>query len=318
MKLIPISKVKFVLQKHSPELWVGAGIVSIIAGTVMACRASLHLNDIMDNHEVNMDELKALREKAEDYENGTISEEEREDDYFSEEDIKAMTVKQYKVDKAKITLKTAGYISKEYAPAALLIGGGIMMIITGHRILCKRNAALLAAYTTLEQSFGDYRSRVRERYGEEVEQELYSGTTYIDTTKTVTDGDGKKKKIKEKTPILGVSVSPYARFFDEANTGEWDKASDYNHMFLTCQQNQANEKLRVRGYLFLNEVYRMLGLAETPTGAICGWILPEHSGEEEDGDSYVEFIIHDGRDLETSEGGLLVDFNCQGVIYEKI
>lgn len=315
MKLIPISKLKFLLQKHSPEIWVGAGIVTIIAGTVMACRGTRHLDDILDFHEVGVDEIDAIRRENDAYEKGVITEDEFS---FDADDVKKMTEKQHRIEKAKITLKTAGYISKEYAPAVVLIGGGILMIINGHRILCKRNAAILAAYSALEQSFGDYRSRVRERYGDEVDQELYSGTTYIESTRTVTDEEGKKKKVKEKVPVLGVSVSPYARFFDEANTKEWTKATDYNHTFLTCQQNYANDKLRIRGYLFLNEVYRMLGLTETPTGAICGWILPEHSGTEEDGDSYVQFIIHDGRDLETNEGGLLIDFNCQGVIYEKI
>lgn len=303
---------KFLLHKHSPEIWVGAGIVAIIGGTIWACKASRKLDYILEEHELQKEMLDA------DYADDRREVEEAHSKGTEDAQILAKLEKNHKTDCAKLTIATGVEIAREYAPAVLLIGGGIAMIINGHRILCKRNATILAAYTTLETSFNNYRDRVRKRFGEEVDEELYSGTTYIETTKTITDEDGKKKKVKEKVPVVGTTVSPYARFFDEENTREWMRADDYNRTFLICQQNQANEKLRMDGYLFLNTVYRMLGLSETPTGALCGWILPEHSGEAEDGDPYVQFKIYDGRDLETSEGGLLVDFNCQGSIYDRI
>lgn len=313
-----IGKTKTILFKHSPEIWVGAGIVAIVGGTIWACHASRKLDDILEAHE----EEKELLEYQLDGMIDELGAPQDTDETKNYDAQVAVINKNYKKDCAKCTLHTGVEIAREYAPAVLLIGGGIGMIINGHHILCQRNAMLLAAYTALDQSFTDYRSRVATRFGKEVENDIYTGTTYIEETKTITGEDGKKKKVKEKAPVIGDSVSPYARIFDETTTREWQRSADANHLFLTCQQNSANDKLIRDGYLFLNTVYRMLGLSETPTGAICGWLLPTDSENGENStDGYIDFGVFDGSnaDLKYDEDGrILLDFNCQGVIYDKI
>lgn len=328
MKLpkVNLSKAKFLLDKHSPEIWLGAGIVCIIGGTIWACKASRKLDAIMDYNETGRLTLKenledAIEAAKEDYIDCHSVE---ENEIIPVTDDMVALQKAYKKDCARLTLETAACLVKEYAPAVILIAGGIGMIINGHRILCKRNATILAAYTALDQAFTDYRGRVKDRYGEEVENEIYTGVTYVDTVKSITDEDGKKKKVKEKVPVVGTSVSPYARFYDESNSTEWTRSPDYNHTFIICQQNNANDKLRRKGFLFLNDVYRMLGLSETSTGAICGWILPGNADECREGDNFIEFKIFDGSGpdiLEMTDGyakDILLDFNCQGIIYDKI
>lgn len=305
-KIIP--KMKFLIDKHSPEIWLGAGIVCIVGGTVLACKASRNIDSIMGAHEGKREMIDIEYYEAQDaLEDNRVN--------GSEPDEESLEiVKNYKKECARCTLITAGEFVKEYAPAVILITGGIGMIINGHRILCKRNAALLAAYSTLEQAFTDYRGRVAQRYGNDVENDIYTGKTYTEETKIEIDENGKKKKIKEQVPVVGTSVSPYARFFDAESTDEWQKSPSYNHTFLICQQNSANDKLRRDGYLFLNTVYRMLGLSETPTGAICGWILPKDD-ELHDGDNYVDFGMFDTAE---DNNHILLDFNCQGIIYDLI
>lgn len=312
-----VAKTKTILYKYSPEIWVGAGIVAIVGGTIWACCASRKLDDIL---EANEEKKEVLENQLDDmiYELGAPQDTDKTKNY----DTQVATInKNYKRACAKCTIQTGFEIVREYAPAALLIGGGIGMIINGHRILCQRNAILLAAYTALDQSFTDYRGRVSERFGKEVENDIYTGTTYIEETRTEIDENGKKKKVKEKIPVVGTSISPYARIFDAETTREWQRSADANYFFLTCQQNSANDKLIRDGYLFLNTVYRMLGLSETPTGAICGWLLPSDRDPEADTDGYVDFGVFDGGNADLKydkDGHILLDFNCQGVIYDKI
>lgn len=298
-KLIP--KAKFLITKHSPEIFLGAGVIAIIGGTILACKESRYLNDILDNHEGRKI---AVNDEFEDAIGDADTPEER-----------AVAEKIYRKDMVKCNVDLGIELGRMYIPAALCITGGIGMIVQGHRILSQRNAVLLAAYTALDQSFTEYRIRVADRYGGDTEQEIYSGTTYKTETKTEIGEDGKKKKVKTLTPVpFGATLSPYSRMFDEQTSREWTRSPDFNRTFLICQQNQMNDKLIRNGYLFASDVERALGFDETPTGRVCGWILPKDGSDISEGDQYVDF----GMVFDPETGNALLDFNCQGLIYDKI
>lgn len=302
---------KLALHKKSPEIWLAAGVVTIIGGTVLACYASRKLDDVMECYELDKECL------DNEYEEGKIETEATEDGVAMSAVI-TMTEKEYKCECAKLTLRTGGELAKLYAPSAITITLGIGMVIQGHRILSQRNAALLAAYTTLDEAFTKYRDRVRSIYGEQVEDDIYHGRTRNEVTVTTVDENGKKKKEKQEVVTVDTVISPYAKFFDET-AREWSRSPDYNRQFLVCQQNAANDLMRSRqfdgrhkrGFVFLNEVYNMLGITETPTGAICGWMYPE-PGDEEVADEYISFGMTE------ADGKILLDFNCQGKIYDLI
>jgi hypothetical protein len=90
-------------------------------------------------------------------------------------------------------------------------------------------------------------------------------------------------------------------------------------MFLRQVQNYANDLLRMRGHVFLNEVFSELGLSHTRAGAVVGWRWNKDSG-----DDYIDFGIWKGRGEEVKdffngrEGAILLDFNVDGVIADKI
>lgn len=122
---------------------------------------------------------------------------------------------------------------------------------------------------------------------------------------------GTPKKVKVR------KHSPYAAFFDEQSAA-WTKNPECNKMFLLQQQNFANEKLRARGYLFLNEVYDMLGLPRTRAGQLVGWCYDEHNPC---GDNYVDFNIFDDHNREFVNGfekSVLLDFNVDGNILDRL
>lgn len=67
-----------------------------------------------------------------------------------------------------------------------------------------------------------------------------------------------------------------ARRFDDT-CGPWTKNPEYNRMFLAEQERYANDLLRVKGHLFLNEVYEMLGMVKTKFGQVAGWVWSENA-----------------------------------------
>ena len=294
------------LQKHSPEILMGLGIVGTVATTVVACKATVKVNDILEDSKETIDKIHGAVD-------GTLATTEE----YTEKDAQK--------DLSIVYIQTGWKLAKLYAPA---IGLGVLSIgcmLTSHGIMKKRNIALAAAYTAIDSSFKDYRKRVVERFGQAVDRELKYNLKAQKITETVTDEDGKEKKVKKDAMVLEdpSSYSDYARFFDDG-CENWEKDAEMNLMFLNAQQRYANELLISHGHLFLNEVYDMLGIPRTKAGQVVGWIYdPEHKLEGER-DNYVDFGIFDiyrqtKRDFVNGyENVILLDFNVDGNIWDLI
>lgn len=181
--------------------------------------------------------------------------------------------------------------------------------------------ALAAAYTAVDRGFKEYRARVAERFGEEAEFQLRHNIKAKEIVETVIGEDGKEKEVKKTVNVMDPPMpSEFARFFNES-CGSWSKEAEYNLMFLRAEQNYANDRLRARGYLFLNEVYDRLGIPPTKAGQIVGWV---YDPDSPDGDSYVDFGIYDvynerSQDFVNGyERNILLDFNVDGNILDLI
>lgn len=282
------------LQKHSPQVMFAGGIVAGVTSTVLACRATLKISDILGNAE----ELKAKAEA------------------LHESDPEIYDEKAYAKDLTVIKVKTILTLTKIYAPSAGLAMLSMALLTGSHVTLNRRNASLTAAYASVDQAFTKYRERVKDQLGVEVDQEMRYGTR-VDS-ETVEGADGKKKIVKH-TRVAEGEPSQYARFFDEL-CPDFKKNAEYNMIFLKAQQNYANDLLQARGHLFLNEVYDMLGIERSSAGAVVGWVHGKFNG-----DDYVDFGIFDDRTNERvrdfvngRENAILLDFNVDGVIYDKI
>lgn len=303
-----IQKTVFKLRKASPALLVTAGSAGVFGCVVLACRQTLKINDILDDHRNKMDAIKSAQP-------GINPELEIAEDEYTPEDAKRDTIIVY----TQTTVK----LIKLYAPAVTLGIASISCIIGSHYILQKRNAAIAAAYAAVDRSFKDYRKRVVERFGERIDHELRHGIKAMEIEETVIDdATGETATTKKTVDIFDPNdpntYSEYARFFDEGSSA-WEKDAEYNLSFLRTQQAFANDKLRAKGYLYLNEVYRMLGIPETKAGQVVGWIYDK---KHPIGDNYVDFGIYDicrpkARDFVNGyERVILLDFNVDGNIWE--
>lgn len=290
------SKTVMKLKKHSPEILVVAGIAGTVVSAVLACKATTKVAEILDETKGTLDTI------HEGMETGAINGQE-----YTTEDGKKDTVVVY--------AQTGMKLAKLYGPAIILGTLSITSILASNNILRKRNVALGAAYAAIDKSFKEYRGRVIERFGEQVDTELKYGIKAKKFEEIEVDPEtGKEKKVKETVMVADPNLqSDYAVYFD-SKSRNYETNPDYNRMFLKAQQAFANDKLQTRGHLFLNEVLDDLDLPRTPAGQIVGWT--------KDGpDGYVNFrIVEVERETEDGrhEPALLLDFNVEGNIWEKM
>ena len=320
------NKVLFSLKKHSPEIMVVAGVVGMTTSAVLACKATTKAGAILEETKETIHDLHLVAAAA-GVDNDPDIEYTSEDldriEVLSEhEEVKNYTENDYKKDTTIVYAQTAGKFLKLYGPSIALGVASIACILAGHNITKKRNAALTAAYATVSTSFKEYRKRVVDRFGKELDKELKYNIKSKEVEETVTDKKGKEKTVKKTVDVIDVDdpneYSEYARFFEPGSEG-WEDDAEYRLTFLKLQQNQANELLRSKGYLFLNEVYDMLGIPRTKAGQIVGWVYDETNPES---DNFVDFGIWDvtkpkARDFVNGyEQAILLDFNVDGNIWE--
>lgn len=281
------------INKNAPQILVGAGIVGSIGAVVVACVATTKLPKVLEEHKEQKEEIQALPEGN---------------------DISKLESKLY----VKTGLKIAGL----YAPAAALEFLSLAAIISAHISLQKRNAGLAAAYTAVDKAFKNYRKGVIDRFGEDIDKELRLGVKEIEVEETETDDKGKEKKVKKKVRVLDPddpsTYGPYTKVFDESCNG-WTKDPEANMAFLKTQQSVFNDKLRLNGHVWLNDVYEALGIPKTKSGQVVGWIYDE---ENPIGDNYIDFGLYDIRRSKVRdfingyERCIILDFNVDGNIWE--
>ena len=294
-------KIGFQLKKHSPEILAVAGTVGVVASTVMACKATTKLHDILEDSKNQVNQVHAVLE------NKSIPAEK-----YSEEDGKK--------DIAVIYTQTTLKVIKLYAPAVILGALSLTSILTSNKILRKRNVALAAAYTAVDKGFKEYRANVIERFGKDLDRELRFNVKAKEIEETVVNEKGEEETVKKVVNEAAVGKSEYARFYDDGCKG-WEKDPEYNLMYLRHVQDYLNDLLRSRGHVFLNEAYDQLGIPRTKAGAVVGWVYNE---KDPVGDNYIDFGIYDPKDEKARdfvngyERVILLDFNVDGYILDLI
>ena len=295
-----LSSTQYQVKKHSPEILMVAGIAGTIVGTVLACKATTKVSEIIEEKNKNVEDVHTCLE-------------EKPKEYTEEDSKKDLTI---------IYAQTGVKLFKLYAPAIGVMALSFASIITGHKVLKKRNIAIAAAYAAIDKGFKQYRKNVIEEFGEGVDQQMRFGLKSKEIKKKDKDG----KTVKETEYYIDPDANPldniseYARFFDAASSN-FAKDPEYNMMFLRRQQDYANEMLKSRGHLFLNEVYDLLDIPRSKAGQVVGWVYDKNGNTK--GDNYVDFGLYRNdqgtrRFVNGLEYNILLDFNVDGVIYDII
>lgn len=297
------------LVKRSPEIMVVTGVIGAVVGTVMACKATLKLDGILSEAGENIERVNTAK-------TGTFPK-------VSNPEVSiTYTEKDRKRDLAIAYIQAGVKVAKLYAPAALVMSASVGAIFTGHGILRKRNVALAAAYATVDKSFKEYRKGVIDKFGSACDDEMKRGIKAVEVTETVTnEKTGEPTEVKKTVDGVDRNYiqSEYARQFDK-NSRFYNKNPEYSRTFLDSQQQYANDLLRSRGYLFLSEVYGMLGFKPTKASQCVGWIYDKKNPS---GDNFVDFGIREAYEIVDCTVGdynrvFLLDFNVDGSILDRI
>lgn len=312
------NKASFTAQKHAPTILIVGGVIGAVTASVMACKATTKVNDILDESKTQLDVIHDAQARLENGEALTCSD---GSEYTSENVNK---------DTAIVYAHTAVKLVKLYGPSVALGAASLLMIGGSHHLMTKRNAALAAAYATIDTSFKNYRGNVIERFGEHVDKELRYGLKAKEIEATTVDENGEVKTEKVTVYEAGnpTNISGYARYFEKYSRDSegsvipnpnWQDTPEYNLMFLKRMERYANDILRSRKRVFLNEVYAMLGIPISKEGQIVGWV---YDPSNPDIDNYIDFgLYNEGPQkysdfLYGNDEGILLDFNVDGNIWD--
>lgn len=230
-----LSKAGATLSKFSPEIWLGVGIVGVGVGVVLACKATLKCDDIVEETQDDIDHINDKREE------------------FSEETYPA---NDYGRDLAVTYIRSGVRFAKMYAPAIVAIGVGISCIVYSHCIMRARYSMLMGAYVALDEAFQKYK------------KEWPIG---LEATGTYNPDEDNNPEHDKKVRVLA-ETDPYGKMF-EPNNPNWDYDVSSTFFFLNRIQTIMNDRLKERRVVFLNEVYDALGIERTEIGQYAGWCI---------------------------------------------
>lgn len=305
-----VYRAKIKVAKHSPEILFGIGLVGIGVGTVMACKSTLKANNILKEHHDNIENAKAARKLAQ--ENKLTSE-------YTDDDYKHDVTLSYK--------QTGIKILKEYAAPVAVMTVSIGCLGSSNSILRKRSVAIAAAYATLDESFKKYRSRVIDKFGEEVDAQMRHGIKKVTVKEeSIDEKTGEKKVVKKEINVVDSGLpSDYARYFEKTyvdadgtvtTNDNWDTNENFNLMFLRGHQDYFNDLLRINKIVFLNDVYKTLGFPPTKAGQMVGWVL---NNDDPVGDNYIDFrasVVNKPAKNGGYERTILIDPNVDGNVWD--
>lgn len=297
-----VGKATLLGKRYAPEVLLALGIAGVVAGTVMACKATTKYQDVLDEHEKKMEKQRRASELAK---KGEIE--------YSENDAAQ--------DKLIILKDTAIETIKTYGPAATVFIAGVLCICVSHGILKKRYLGAVAAYVKVADAFKQYRGRVIEDVGEDKDLEYRHGIKKEEIAYTYADEEGNETVGHEEIhSILDDDLSDlsgYSKIFYEPNPN-FKKDPQSNEFFLDAQRRFWQIKLETRGYVFLNEVLISLGFEPTKYGQIVGW---RYDKNRPIGDNQIDFGIHSVRNKRFRDGleaAVILDFNVDGPILDDV
>lgn len=289
-----INGVGLQLKKAAPDIMFAAGIALSAVSVIEFCKKSDKGLPVAKQFKENVQEL------SEEHSDGAYND------------------KTYCTLVAEEAVKAGKELGKIYWKPAVMWVASTALVAGSHYILKDRNATLTIIASGLGAELKTLHQRIIERYGEDVDKELKFGTeTKEIETRSIDEETGEEVVNKSVVPVNNGGFSLFARYYDEACIG-WRNNAELNKSFLLAREAEANRRLDKQGYLFLNDVYEMLGMKKTRAGQKVGWKKNSRFG-----DGYVSFGIFNTRQgnrdfVNGYQPIVLLDFNVDGEIIDAM
>lgn len=289
------NKLKFSAEKNSPEILIGIGIAAFGATVYYTVRGTVTASEA----------LSCLPEDSDGV------------DADNEAQIRSQK------------LETVSTMVKAYTPAVICGSVAIASFLGSNHMLRNRALSVAAAYATLETGFSEYRKRVVEKYGDDIDRELKYGIVQKKVKTTEVDPETGKKTKKTETVETIENCGPFGVYFKKSynvkKTGKtivnpnWQNNELFNLTFINAQLAWFNSRLALGERVYLSEVFEILGIPvdDYPDSRVVGW-LPKNG---ENSDNYIRFNAYEppySKDyIVNSDCEVLLDFNTDGVILYK-
>lgn len=230
-------------EKHGPQAAIYAGLGTVIIGGIFACKQTLTVDEVKKKHAEKLQEI---------------------EDTVKDNDIPEYTEEKAKKDKTKVMVAMGTDILKHYALPLGLVTAGSGGIIWGTNKMSKKIGVLTASVGTLTAFISDYRGRVREVVGEEVENDIFLGKKKVE----VVDEKTGKVTTEYKMDENDILKNPFVEFWQQYNSdgrmnGLFDPNSgQMNAWNATRYENMYQEKMEsalARGevaVLYVNDIYK--------------------------------------------------------------
>ena len=166
------------------------------------------------------------------------------------------------------TVEKINIAGPRYIPTALMCIG-TMACIFGANVLNKRQqAALISAYAMLDNSYREYREKLKELYGEEAHEEIVNA---IATEKAKEVGIRSGMFIDNNCLTDSESCGEPVLFYDEWSHRYFETTIEQ----VIAAEYHLNRNFVLRGFTYLNELYDFLGLEPNDYGSVLGWSVEE-------------------------------------------
>ena len=290
--------------KHWPALVTLVSVGGIAYGVYKMCKASIELESTMAEHNIVENSI------AESHDKGVINDEE------------------YKKKIGKAKIERAKDITKLYAPGFLLVASSTFGFLFSNRELGKRAIDAQNLALQYHDSYQKLKKNVQEAVGKKATQVIeHNIKTRKEEVETVNEKTGKKSKRDMVIDTIdGVYYTPsvYSVFFNDTCEGFDADSRKNNYEYLMSIQDECRRRLRKKGYLWLIDIYNMLGIVpDTANKAVmnAGWIDPEGPYSslicDTDGITRYDGVIDFGLnniELHKNDANFepvwLLDFNC--------
>lgn len=302
----------FKAEKKSPEILIGTGIAAGIGAAVLACKATLRADEVLDEVKEDIENVREASEIAAENENVTYDEKDKARDLA--------------IVYSRGVVKIVGLYWKPVVLGLISIG----LILKGHNILQKRHIALLAAYSSLEKNYDKLYTRVEREFGKETAEKFRNGMSERSVEVTEEDpetGKTKKKKRKENFVDDIEALGPDTYLFGPHSTlcDTWFAGDiNLNYAYLRGQESNAEFKIASKPshVLMLSDIFNDMKATEIPMEAYSrGWRRPK-DWTKKTAAAYINWTIkevwHVYDETEGPRKCLLVNFNCDGNVLSDI
>lgn len=319
------SKGKYFAKAHSPQLLLAGGFVAGAVGIAMVIRGTVKAVPVVDEAKAKIDLCE--NKDTEGFQT-----------FFDAQNKARELAGMEPIDlgelgsKKKIIVGMVGNVAKCYALSLGFFAVSALCFASSYKVLNARYAGAVANATGLAAAFKKYRGRVVEKFGEEVDKELYYGDN-VKKVKKVDPETG--NEYEEIVPNVEKGMPWYSTYSFRYENESYHPGFDV--MQLENDQNYWNMKLDAIGYIEANDILSsMPGHKGERRGdwCGCGWIsrkwierlqdlgvLPEDYA----GDGHISFGIFDGEGgpqakewIDGNSREVMIDLNVDGPIYKFI